>query len=316
MTAYTPDTFYCPITIDSTNNVIVITEDPGGTPTVITVTVDAGTYYLHDDSSFHATAKGLLHTIKTLLNSGTTAGLGTRSGTPANTYAWSVATPSSSTGLTNNGLKLSSTTSTDYEITWTGATTMLPEWFGGVTAAFDDASVTSGGDEIITWARATRYRMCTRDILDISGGGTGCAVTKIRTYYKDVRWSSQRPSDSVAVVWDEGYFRDIVYEDVPGVEVYRERSGESEWAGTTDRATGDGNATWYDVWDALAVGGTVLVVHNSTSDLQIDTHAYESVRFWEPTPWDQFAQQLYAPGDYYRISLRLWADPDASDYDH
>ena len=316
MTAYTPDTYLTPIVIDSTNNVLVVTEDPGGTPTVITITVDAGTYYMHDDSSYHASRKGLLYTIKTLLNDGTTAGLGTVTGTSANTYAWEVATPSSSTGLTNNGLKLKSTTSTDYEITWTGATTMLPEWFGGVTAAFDDASVTSGSDEIITWARATRYRMCTRDILDISGTGTGGAVDKRKHHYKDVEWSSQRPSDSVAVVWDEGYYREIVYEDVPGVEVHQSRANESEYAGTVGRATGDTRAIWYDVWDSLATGGTVVIVHNSTSDLQVDTHSYESVRFWEPMTWDAFASQAYPGGDYYTITLSVWCDPNTSDYDH
>lgn len=313
MAAYNVDTWLTPITIDSTNNVIVVTEDPSGSPTVITITIDAGTYYLHDDSSFHATKKGLLYTIKTLLNDGTTAGLGTVTGSSANTYSWSAQTPTTSTGLANNGLRLTAaSTATVWEVTWTGATTLDAHLFGSILSSpiVDDTSSNSGGDQVFTWPHATKHRMVTRDL------GDGHAVDKRRVPYKDVRWSSQRPSDSVAVVWDEGYFRIMRYEDVPGVEVYEERASEAEWAGTTGRGTGDTKAVWFDVWDALSVGGDVIIVHDSASDLQVDTHDYEVVRLWEVTPWDQFAQQQQLSGDYYTIEVAVWASPSASSYSH
>jgi hypothetical protein len=314
MTTYAPDTYLTPITITTgVNDVFVVTEDPAGTPAVVTVTIDAGTWYLHADSSFNSTVKGLLWAIQKVLNDGTTANLGTRSGTPSNTYAWEVATPTSSTGMTNNGLALRSTTTTDFEISFTHTSfSMSPRWFGFASDSpgADIASATDGGDEVVTMPASTRHRMVTRDI------GDGHAVDKRRHHYKDVRWSSRRPSDSVAVVWDEGFYREIVYEDVRGVDVHQRRALEAEWAGTSTRLTGDWHATWYDVWDALAVGDEVLIVHNSSDDLQVDTHKYELVRAWEPPNWDAMASQQSPRGDYYTLSMAVWVDPDVSSYDH
>lgn len=276
--SYLPDTIYTAITIDSTNNVIVFTEAPSGAATVITITIDAGTYYLHADSSFHATRKGLLYTIQTLLTSGTTAGLGSVTGTSANTYTFTAVDPTSST-LTNNGLKLTAaSTVTDWEVTWTGATTLGAHLFGSIldSPITDDLSTTSGGDEVFTWPQATKHRMVTRDISD------GHAVDKSRTRYKDVVYSSGRPSDSVAVVWDEGYYRALRWDDVPGVEIHPTRSNEAEFAAATGRATGDEKATWFDVWDSLTDGNEAIIVHNSSSDLQIDSHDYEVVKLWSP----------------------------------
>lgn len=313
MTAYAADTWLCPIVIDSTNNVIVITEDPAGIPLVITATIDVGTYYLHDDSSFHATRKGLLYTIATLLTDGTTAGLGTVTGASANTYTFAVADPSSSTGLANNGLQMLAVAATDdWEVTWTGATTIDAQWFGSILAAplLDDASTTSGADEVFTWPHATRYRMCTRDL------GDGFAVDKRRSHYKDAKRSSPRPSDSVSVVWQEGYIRRIRYQDVPGVEVHQNRATASEWAAWTTRSTTDIKATWFDVWDALTDDLRLVIVHDSTGDFQVDTHDYEVVKAWDSLDWDSFAVQVNPSGDMYDLTIPVWVDTSESDYDH
>lgn len=324
MTAYASDTWYTPIVLTpGTDNVIVITEDPGGgTESVITLTLiqnsdtastDAETWYLHDDESFHATKPGLLYAIRKLLTSGTTVGAGTKAGgSVSNTYTWSVADPSTSSGLTNNGLKLTAASaSKTWEISWTHASTTLDaHYFGSILSSpiLDDASSTSGADEVFTWPHATKGRMATRDISD------GHATDKVRHRYKLVQYSSNRPSDSVAVVWDEGYIRRIRYELVPGVEVHNTRSNESEWAATTTRGTGDEKATWFDVWDALTDAKECIVVHNDTSDLQIDTHKYEVVKLWEPLEWDAFAQDLTLAGDYYAINLPVAVT--AGNYDH
>jgi hypothetical protein len=313
MAVYAADTWLPEIVIDSTNNVFVVTEDPGGAPNVVTVTVDACTCFMHDDGSFQSTKKGLLYILKTLLNTGTVSGLGSVSGTASNTYEWNVVTPGNSTGLTNNGLELrAASAAADFEITWTGATTMDGHWFGESAASpgSDTASATDGSDEVIIFDEATKYRMVTRDILD------GAATDKRKHHYKDVRFSSSRPSDSVGVVWDEGAFRIVTYEDVPGVEVHQTRADESEWAATTGRATGDTQATWYWVYDVLATGGECIIVHNSSSDLQVDANSYETVKAAAPIDWDSAFSQQNRPGDYYTINLTLWIDPDASNYGH
>lgn len=315
MTAYAADTWLSPVVLDSTNNVIVVTQDPGGGgEAVIICTLDVGTYYLHDDSGFHATKKGLLYAIQKLLNDGTTAGVGSVSGSPTYLYSWECSTPTGSAGLTNNGLILRATApAADFEISWTHASTTLDAQLLGEplsTPILDTGSATDTADQIIEFAQATRHRMVTRDM------GTGEAVDKRKTHYKDVRFSSQRPSDSVAVVWDEGYYRVIRYEDVPGVEVHDTRANDADWAGITGRATGDTQAVWWDVWDTLSVGMECIIVHDSSSDLQVDTHDYEVVKLWEPTAWDQFAQQQAPSGDYYTVEVAVWVDPAASSYGH
>lgn len=303
MTAYAADTWLTPVVLDASNNVLVITEDPGGTPNVLTLTLDAGTWFLHDDTTFHATRMGLYYGIRKLLTDGTTAGVGSITGTPANTYTWALVDPASSTGLVNNGLQLRADSAVDtWEVTWTGATTLDARLFGSILASpiSDDASVTSGADEIFTWPYATLHRMVTRDL------GDGYAVDKRRRYYKDKRTSSSRPAEAQIVVWDDGSIRTFRYEDVPGVEVYQTRASEAEWAGTTGRATGDNHATWYYVWDALGDGLECVVVHDSTGDLQVDTHDYEIVRQWTEADWPEFAQEMRISGDYYAIEIDAW----------
>jgi hypothetical protein len=76
--------------------------------------------------------------------------------------------------------------------------------------------------------------------------------------------------------------------------VHDTRANDADWAGITGRATGDTQAVWWDVWDTLSVGMECIIVHDSSSDLQVDTHDYEVVKLWEPTAWDQFAQQQAA----------------------
>lgn len=316
MAAYAPDTFYTPIVIDATNNGLVVTEDPAGTPNIITITLDAGTYFMHDDASWHATRPGLLYAIQKLLNDGTTAGVGTVTGTPTFVFSWEVSAPTGSTGLTNNGLTLRATApASSFEITWTNAaSTMDARWFGHTLASpvADQASSTDSADQIVRWSRASKHRMVTRDLL-----GEGSAIDKRRHHYKDAQRSSDRPSDSVSVVWDEGFYRVLVYQDVYGTEVHEDRASESEWAsGAALRATGDNHAVWWQVWDALTDDLEIVVVHNSSNSLQVDSLSYEVCKLWQDPGWGGMFAQTTPGGDLYDVELTLWVDPANSNYNH
>ena len=319
MSEYLADTWMTPVTIvTGVNDVFRIIEDPAGAgfgPNTVDITLDPGDHYLHADPSFVSTLDGLFWSIQKVLNDGTTAGLGTRSTVPLNSdYDFEVATPTSSTGLANNGLALRSTASAEvFNIAFNDAAfTMSPRWFGiaADVAGAPVSSVPDAADDVATMPAATRHRMVTRDL------GEGHAVDKRQFNYKDVFYSSSRPSDSVAVIWDEGFERRIRYEDVRGVEVHRTRALETEWAATTGRLLGDTHAIWFDVWDALTDGKEVLLVHNSSSDLQIDTHSYEVVKLRNPLTWDAFATQVLPGGDLYHITVPVWVDMSRASYDH
>lgn len=313
MTDYAVDTFYTKVTIvTGVNDVFQITES---TPTVVTVTLDAGDYWLHVDSSYNSTMSGLFWAIQKVLNDGTTAGLGARSGTPTNTdYDFAVVDPSSSTGLANNGLELRATGGTlQFDIDWDDAAfTMDARWFGAATNTQGAAlsSATDGSDKVTTSPCATKHRMVTRTWLD------GVATTKVREPYIDAEFSSGRPSDSVSMVWDSGFIRMFQYDRVPGVEVHSDRAGESAWSATMTRLQGDKNAVWFDVWAALARGEQVLVVHNSSGDLQVDTHSYEVLKMRATIGWKDMFDETSRGGNYYTVSFAAWVDETKSSYDH
>jgi len=330
MASYAADTWYTPITIDALNNGLVITEDPAGAPNVITIRLDGvdylagaaaasvpsrGVYFQHDDSSWHTTRKGLLYAIQKLLNDGTTAGVGSVTGTATFTYSWETSAPTGSTGLTDGGLTLRTTApGSDFEITWTdAASTMDAQWFGHTLIApvADQLSTTDASDEIIQWARASKHRMVTRDVV-----GDGIATDKRRFPYKDARRSSSRPKDSTSVVWDEGFVRRFLYENVGGQEIHEDRASEAEWADLSGRATGDNHAVWWLIWEALTDDAEVLVVHNKSDDLQVDANFYELGKLWQSVAWDAMFSRVEAGADIYDVSVPLWVDPDSSNYNH
>jgi len=320
MTAYAPDTIYQAIEVTTANNVFRVIEDNGGVnQSTLDVTLDVGTYFLHSDNGFHLTLKGLLWAIEKILTDGTTVGLGTLTVTGAAqnnpTYDFEVADPTSSTGLVNNGLALRAVAFVEeFDVMFSDAAfTMSPRWFGVASDApgFDVSSSLDAADHVATMPAGTRFRKVTRDL------GAGQAIDKRRFNYKDVNYSSSRPSESVAVVWDQGYFRRFVYQDVLAADVFQDRGSETEWAAQQSRLVGDTHATWYDVWDALSDAEELIIVHNdSGSDLQIDSHSYEVVKLWQKLDWQAFASQQSEGGDFYTIEFSTWVDTTRSDYDH
>lgn len=327
--SYSADTWLWPITLTpGTDNVIVVTEDPAGVPNVVTVTLHqdtsstaAETWWMHDDTSFHSSRPGLLYALQRLLNDGTTVGCGTVSGTPTYTYSWEVIDPASSTGCYDNGLRLKATApASDFEITWTSASTTIDATLFGSTLASpisDDLSATSGSDEVIDFPYCAKHRLVTRDLLSPNGqAGGGIAISKERYNYKDQQRSSSRPKDSVSVVWDEGFFRVIDYQDVVACDVHEKRAREAAWAAVIGRATNDTYSTWWDVWDALTNDDEVIVVHNTSSDLQVDANDYEVCKLWAELSWEQMAARTSLAGGLYDISVPLWVNPSFANYDH
>lgn len=319
---YAADTFLTPIILTpGTDNVLIVEEASNTARFVVTLHQDttsttAETWYLHDDESWHANYPGLLYAIKKLLNDGTTVGCGTISGdTVDNTYSWAVITPTGSTGMTNNGLQLRADSATnDFTLAWTdGSNTFnVAQVFGHPlnTPIADDDSSTSGSDEILSFAQTTRHRLVTTDIVD------GAAIDKMRIPYKEGDHSSNRPSDRVSVYWDEGYRRRFIYDGVRGANVHEERGDQSEYATAVGRGVGDTAAIWFDIWDAFTDNREIICVHDSSDDLQVDTHSYEVLKLWNDTEWESFASRYQPAGDLHRIEFEAWVNETYATYKH
>lgn len=331
MSTYTADTIYSSFDLTpGTDNVLVVTQDPGGGgEAVVVLTLHQDTtnadqpeeWFLHDDESRHATHPGLLYAIKKLLNDGTTVGCGTVSGSPTYNYSWEVIDPTSSTGCYDSGLRLKAAApASTFEISWThGSSTFDAQILGSILSSpvSDDGSSTSGSDEQIDFPHCAKYRLVTRDLLSTAEQAAGgIAVDKSREHYKDAQRSSSRPKDSVSVVWDEGFYRVLQYQDVVAADIHEERAKEAAWAAVIGRATNDTKGTWWEVWDCLTNDREVIVVHNDTDDLQIDANDYEVCKLWRAVDWSTMFNRTSPAGGLYDVSVPLWVNPTHSNYDH
>lgn len=318
MANYDVDAWYPKITITEAGHTLRITEQPGGAPRVTDITLDAtkilagvvapfvalrGRYYLHDDAARQATHKGLLHTIKTLLNSGTTAGLGTRTGSvPLNTYSWAVINPTGSSSILDGGLRLEAVAATDpFEITWTAGTTLDARLLGQLdqSPVADSLSVLDTGDEQIDSPGTTEARWIPFGI-----DGRVIADRKRPIPFKLAQASSERISDSVMTIWKKGRLRTFAYSWLSSAHIYDLRGEEANWAVQGGLVAGDSNNAFERVWDSLTDGDEVLIVHDKTSDLQIDSNVFEVLKFaGSSVGWEGFHSVLRDAGDFSRVGF-------------
>lgn len=336
MSNYDTDTWYPAFPLTSANNTLRITEDPAGAPVTIDVVLDAtniaaglaapynkarGRYYNHRDASFHTAGhRGLLYTIKELLNVGTTAGLGTRtaSGAILNSYEVFAIDPTGSTGVLDGGLRIQATglapPATPFEITYTGgATTMDGRWFGQLDAApvADPLSVTAALLENIDSPGVMHNRWIPYGI-----DGLVVASRKRPIPFKLARYSSERISDSEGTVWAKNQrLRLFEYLWLASAHLYANRGEDADFAAQAGLATGDANNVFERVWDSLTDGDEVLIVHDNTAGLQVDANSYEVLKFAGSAPdWGGLHSVLRDAGDYSRVAFTCFVSE--SNYNH
>lgn len=300
---FSADTWLTPITFAADKTLVLIEDPGGGAESTITLTVsDDYTYYLHNDSSFNSSYVGLYYALEDALNNGTNTWV-TVSGTVTNTYAFTASTPASSSSITNAGITLTASTATyTFKIDWTSGSTIDGRLLGFKDEAptTDESSVTSGSDEVYISDYCVRQRLVTYDRVD------GAAISKTELPRKITQRSTDRVADSVTTNWGEESDRWFVYEDIWPAHVDPNRAGDTPYATNAGLAADDKNNTWYVVWDALSDGDTCIVVHNSTSDLQVDAHSYEVVKLAEERPWQQFQSVIDDGGDFRRVDFIVY----------
>lgn len=318
--------------IEATNNRLVVVEDPGGTDTELLVDLDAGRYFIHDSEDLHSTTdvdggeyRGLYYAVSKLLTDGTTAGVGTLTGSPSNdSYSFEVITPGDSAGYVDGGVRIRATKAGGavpfrlrfyQDLMVTPWSTVDGRWFGSkAQSGYNHDSEADGDDQILEMPGAILGRLATQQI-----SPTGRAADKRRIPYKDSRSSVPIPRDARQVEWDAGHRRRLVYTNVWGALVYERRPAESAFASIAQLDTNDFNFSWEHVWEALMDGERLLVAHNNADDFDVTAHSYEVGKLHSPNDEEMlgnFARVTGDNGDFHTISFKLWVDPDFAEYDH
>lgn len=298
------DRLLMPITIDSTNKVFRYIDSGGVNEVLITLT--EGTYYLHDDSTLHATHKGLYYAIKTVNNSGTGAdGTRTGAGTAVATMAFAAATPSSSSDQTGSGLEVSAATTFAVEFDDVGFT-MDPRWFGETDSPWTSASSYTStfmryGDWTTPVWRGLRSASDRRsDLRNVT-----FASEDDEAYAYLVRWRANRR------------FRSLEYQWVPAAHVFDDRASDADYAETGRVSTGDDHNAWMTVWKEAARGRDVVGVYEmATQDLQVTTHDWEVWRLGAKYR-DSFRSTLMdvrPNGEFYHVKFDVAVLPDYENY--
>jgi len=236
---YAADVWLRPIVIDSTNNVFRFVENA----VVKTITLAAGTYYGHADSTYVATYPSFYLSMAAAITAGA-----------ASTYTFAPATPTLSTAQTNRGLTLTSSPVADFTIDFSNvACTMNGNLFGYLNT---ETAVSVSGVATSKYCLLGAWR-------NYSLGGINSQASDKRSHQvKNITYSHERPVDRYGIEWNTDTNRPIVYEYVPSGGIFIFSALESEFAATAGLAQYDENNAWEDIWVWLARSDDVIVVHD------------------------------------------------------
>ncbi len=298
------------------NDKFTLIEDVGGTNDVRTVTLSAGTYYAHNDVSLHATFPGLFRALELALAAATTT----------NTYTFEAVTPTLSASMTLAGVRIKATAAavTFAFIISSPATDPISEnYFGFRAGKGNDTgggtwlSVTSGADEVLDSDYTTLGRWFSHTLLN-----DNAATDKRSNEQRNLRFSSNRIEDAVAVRWDSPKNRRIVYEWIKSPHIFNRADDtfDDSWFNGSDLNVDDSLNAFIDVWSVMSDLQPALIVHNNnTPDLQVDTHQYEQVKFRQENQARDYSN-VYAllreAGEWYGLTVELFINPDADFYPH
>lgn len=309
-----PDVFLPTIRITENNNQFRITED--GSACVYSL--KPGVYFAHNDATLDATHPGLYRAIAhILINNLGSPFYDSHTGSPPTdvAYDFEAVDPLISPFIPYSGLRLGGA--------WVGGGsppaivfsidfdhvdfTMDPRWFGfdgGLAIASPSAGaywVNSPGSVFGRWYSHSLYN--------------GEASRKHPIPFASVEYSSKRPSDSVAIPWEIGVYRQFVYPFVHSAHVFDRRAKNAEHAAAAGLAFEDTNNSFEEnVWAALVQSEQVIIVHDTGRDSLIPTdHEFEVVKL--AGPWPEFKPQL-APyrGEFYTLDFRVWVNPEIGGY--
>lgn len=270
---YGPDRHYYPVVVSSTSYLYF---EEGGT--TVSISISAGRYYLHRDSSRDSTHKSLLLFIENKLNNNANL---------ANTYQFFANPPYPNDGGSpdNSSLGLMRTAGT--AMGWGFS-------FGSYNWTFDPMYLGIPDDQsadIITSAtvledelfmpQMNRGKWRSFNMID------GAASDKTADPFKYIKQSTKDAKRGRRQKYYERDKRSFRYDLVPGAHVWPHRANDQASAKTGSSKTGDNNNAFYWYWDAASepdsdtqLGAEILIVHDEgDDDLLVDSHPYEVVRW-------------------------------------
>lgn len=279
------------VILTSANNTFRLNETGVGGNGVFSVSVAAGEYWLHYDTSSHAEFPSLY---KALVDAINLTGVG-------NGYEIEANTPTLSPQAWGAGLLIGVNAVIAWQIeAGNAAFTMDPAWFG------------LGAKTYVAELRAdSSYSVDSEFSIEGVWRSTGAAIdgtptnarsrpTKIATY------SHNDPDARFGMIWKRKRQRTLEWQMVPAASIHRYNDQDAYYR-LADKGTGDNGGSLEAVWDKLAENEEVIIVHNvDVWDLQIDTHASELARLTNTNDMDDMESILSvqrANGEYYTVSF-------------
>jgi hypothetical protein len=289
---YSQDMWLRPVVLTSANNKFRLYENTSVREVIVSVA--AGTYYLHADSTLSAGGFPSLYlAIEALIFTTTT---------PV-TYTFSNATPSASGGQTGVGLALT-TSAGSFTVDFADADfTMDAGWFGSLNTE----SITSTTKRIVG-----RYTVLNQWYLNTISSYAQ-ASNKRSSVQREISYSHERPSDRYAIEWYSERTRTITYEYVPAAHIFESGAKEQIYADTGRLALNDVNNAWETIWSGLSRDETIFIVHNVDSKWNLrdvlSAGGYESVKLFGENQARDLGSTIKltrSAAEMYTISVDLW----------
>lgn len=304
---YQRDWWLWPIVVTSSNNSFVFTETGGST---FTVTIAAGTYYTHRDSSIDTDYPSLWLALETAIGAESTT----------NTYTFSAQTPTQSVEQFSAGIRLTGTagTSVEFSIDFSsGSFTLDPRLLGfPSTQSADVTAVAEGSDHVLDSVFTVFGTWRAFSLFD------GKAAEKRGDERVLSIDSHDRPSDRYPLEWFEERYRPVSYQRVYAAHVYRYAARDLGYATVGKLAQNDTHNAFYYIWrELLRDDNPVIVCHNvgDVWDLQVDTYDSEAVKRAGsfPTSFREWTgEPVQRAGEFYNLELDLFIDDDINGYFH
>lgn len=285
------DRFVYPVTVDSSNNVIRITETNGVTPVTRSVTLTAGDYYCLVNTP-PAGYSSLFAHITAQLNTSSTYGA---------TYTVALEDPAVSSLGKKSGLKISATggTQTNFTLRFSdGLFTAPKNLFGFSVDEASDKAATANvlvGD-MTAWGFFTAPRT---------------ASSKNYAMVFDQRRSRGRLNSQVQNRSYTHNMRTFKYQHIMGAFVSRWRGRYEGWAANAGLMQGDDNNAFWDVWRyGFAENKPVFVIHDD-GDTNTDinsAYGYEIVKMEDEKGRDSFdalRRLTRSGGEFYDLEFTV-----------
>ncbi len=280
------------VPIDSTNKSILINEDAGG---LVTITIDEGDYWVHDDPSLESTHPSLITEIEAKLNA---------SGSLSGTYTCSASTPTESPTIGAFGIKITVSGASSFTLLDASSSTAtrpaLAECLG-LPFVTEARTISSVGTVLYSpytyagcWA-APRWRSeATPDLEPL--------VFAASEY--------EEQGDSYVMDYGTRHKRTWRYVHVPAAHVFTSRGALAAYAATAELGLGDGNNALEYLYLAASRRTDLLVVEypvGTDADLSVDdTHPYEVLRLASTRAFSDMQRRTRDGGEYHDLQWETY----------